>query len=63
MRTFSGTGEAETLEGTHWQRCVIIGFDSTGNARTCNNSITYLSTRDKRAGACSADIARIEAEE
>jgi len=58
---FLARGEAETLEGTPWQRRVIIEFDSMEDARACYNSETYRAARDKRAGACTVDIALIEA--
>jgi uncharacterized protein (DUF1330 family) len=58
---FLARGEAETLEGTPWQRRVIIEFNSIEDARACYNSPTYRAAREKRAGACTADIALIEA--
>lgn len=58
---FLARGDAETLEGTNWQRRVIIEFDSIDAARACYNSDTYKAARAERAGACLADIALIEA--
>ncbi|MEM9632490.1 MAG: DUF1330 domain-containing protein [Pseudomonadota bacterium] len=57
---FLARGEAETLEGQPWQRRVIIEFDSLEQALACYNSPEYRSAREKRAGACEADIAIIE---
>ncbi|MCK0126141.1 DUF1330 domain-containing protein [Gelidibacter sp. F2691] len=58
---FLARGAAETLEGTEWQRRVIIEFDSIDTARACYQSEEYRTARAKRAGACEADIALIEA--
>lgn len=58
---FLARGEAETLEGTAWQRRVIIEFDSMAQARACYASAEYRQARQERAGACTADIALIEA--
>lgn len=57
---FLARGEAETLEGRDWQRRVIIEFDSMDQARACYASPEYQAARQKRAGACEADIALIE---
>ena len=57
---FLARGEAETLEGRNWQRRVVIEFDSLEQAHACYNSPTYRAAREKRAGACEADIAIIE---
>jgi uncharacterized protein (DUF1330 family) len=57
---FLARGEAETLEGRDWQRRVIIEFDSMEQARACYASAEYQAARQKRAGACEADIALIE---
>ena len=57
---FLARGEAETLEGTEWQRRVVIEFDSMQLARDCYHSEEYRAAREKRAGACTADIALIE---
>ena len=57
---FLARGEAEVLEGEPWQRRVIIEFDSMEQARACYASSEYASAREKRAGACVADIALIE---
>lgn len=58
---FLARGEAETLEGTQWQRRVIIEFSSMEDARACYNSDIYRRAREERADACTADIALIEA--
>lgn len=58
---FLARGEAETLEGRDWQRRVIIEFDSIEQARACYASDEYRAARAKRAAACIADIALIEA--
>jgi len=58
---FLARGAAETLEGEAWDRRVIIEFDSLEQARACYNSDLYQAARRKRAGACKADIALIEA--
>lgn len=52
---------AETMEGPDWQRRVIIEFDSIEDARACYASQAYRAARAKRGGACTADIAIIEA--
>ncbi|MDP5220329.1 DUF1330 domain-containing protein [Ruegeria sp. 2205SS24-7] len=57
---FLARGDAETLEGQNWQRRVIIEFDTIQQARNCYNSTEYQAAREKRAGACQADIALIE---
>ena len=57
---FLARGEAETLEGTDWQRRVIIEFDSMQSAQACYESEEYRAAREERAGACTADIALIE---
>jgi uncharacterized protein (DUF1330 family) len=57
---FLARGDAETLEGTQWERRVIIEFDSMEQARACYTSEAYREARAKRAGACTADIALIE---
>lgn len=58
---FLARGNAETLEGTPWERRVLIEFDSMDQARACYTSDAYQTARAKRAGACTADIALIEA--
>ena len=57
---FLARGEAETLEGKHWQRRVVIEFDSIEQARACYASDEYRAARAKRQAACIADIALIE---
>lgn len=57
---FLARGAAETLEGQDWQRRVVIEFDSMELARACYASDEYQSARQKREGACVADIALIE---
>ena len=57
---FLARGEAETLEGRNWQRRVVIEFNSLEQAHACYNSPAYRAAREKRAGACEADIAIIE---
>lgn len=57
---FLARGAAETLEGQHWQRRVIIEFDSIAQARACYASDEYRTARTKRDAACIADIALIE---
>lgn len=58
---FLARGDAVTLEGQDWQRRVIIEFDSMEQARACYDSAEYRAARAKRAHACRADIALIEA--
>lgn len=58
---FLARGEAETLEGRDWQRRVVIEFDSVDAAYACYHSDEYRAARARRAGACDADIAIIEA--
>lgn len=58
---FLARGEAETLEGTDWERRVIIEFDSMEAARACYESELYRAARAKRSDACTADIALIAA--
>lgn len=57
---FLARGAGETLEGTPWQRRVLIEFDSLEQARACYNSPAYRAARAARAGACRADITLIE---
>ncbi|MDA5093774.1 DUF1330 domain-containing protein [Aliiroseovarius sp. KMU-50] len=57
---FLARGDAETLEGTPWQRRVVIEFDSLEAARACYESDAYQAARTHREGACEADIAIIE---
>lgn len=58
---FLARGDALTLEGRPWERRVIIEFESMEQARACYTSEAYQNARDKRKGACEADIALIEA--
>ena len=58
--TFLARGDAETLEGTAWQRRVIIEFPNIEAARACYQSAEYTAARQNRDGACVADIALIE---
>lgn len=53
-------GIAQTLEGTQWQRHVIIEFQSIEQALACYNSPEYEKARRHRTGACIADIAIVE---
>ena len=57
---FLARGASETLEGTEWERQVVIQFDSMDQARACYASPEYKAAREKRSGACTADIALIE---
>ena len=57
---FLARGDAQTLEGQDWQRRVIIEFDSIEVARACYASDEYRAAREKRAHACTADIALIQ---
>ncbi|RMC37233.1 DUF1330 domain-containing protein [Paracoccus alkanivorans] len=54
------SGRAETLEGTDWERHVVIEFDSREQAIACYNSPEYRAARDARRDACIADIAIID---
>jgi len=58
---FLARGAAQTLEGRAWERRVIIEFDSIELARACYDSDLYRAAREQRAGACTADVALIEA--
>ena len=58
---FLARGAAETLEGSPWQRRVVIEFDNIETARACYNSPEYSAARAERKNACTADIALIEA--
>ena len=58
---FLARGEAETLEGTAWDRRVIIEFENIEAARACYNSPEYQAARERRTNASIADIALIEA--
>ncbi len=58
---FLARGAAQSLEGTDWQRRVIIEFDSMEQARACYDSDEYRAARARRKEACTADIALIEA--
>jgi len=53
-------GAAETLEGEDWQRHVVIAFESKEQALACYNSPEYKAAREKRAGACKANIAIVD---
>ncbi|SIS99559.1 DUF1330 domain-containing protein [Paracoccus saliphilus] len=53
-------GLAETLEGTAWERHVVIEFDSREQANACYNSPEYRAARGARSDACIADIAIID---
>lgn len=53
-------GEADTLEGDHWQRHVIIGFDNKAQALACYNSPEYQKARVHRDGACHANIVIVD---
>lgn len=53
-------GDAHILEGTDWQRHVIIEFDSVEQARACFNSPEYQEARKERENACQADIVIVE---
>ncbi|MFY0616758.1 DUF1330 domain-containing protein [Shimia sp.] len=57
---FLARGDAETLEGTQWQRRVIIEFATMQQAQECYNSPEYRAARAQREKACIADIALIE---
>lgn len=53
-------GAAETLEGSDWQRHVVIEFDSLQQARACYQSPEYQEARVNRADACEASITIVE---
>ncbi len=57
---FLARGASETLEGTDWQRQVVIEFENIEQARACYASPEYRAARARRADACVADIALIE---
>ncbi|CAM3897098.1 DUF1330 domain-containing protein [Phaeobacter inhibens] len=51
---------AETLEGTAYQRHVLIEFDSKATALACYHSPEYQAARTHRQAACTAQIAIVE---
>ncbi|WP_374632520.1 DUF1330 domain-containing protein [Paracoccus sp. (in: a-proteobacteria)] len=53
-------GRALTCEGPEWQRHVVIEFESLDAARDCYDSPEYRAARQKRAGACHAEIFIVE---
>lgn len=53
-------GAAETLEGAHFERHVIIEFPSKAQALACYNSAEYQTARSHRAAACEANIVIVE---
>ncbi|KXF91728.1 DUF1330 domain-containing protein [Phaeobacter inhibens] len=53
-------GAAETLEGTAYQRHVVIEFDSKATALACYHSPEYQSARTHRQAACTAQIAIVD---
>lgn len=53
-------GEAVTLEGSEWQRHVVIEFDSKELALACYHSPEYTAARSHRDAACKASIAIVD---
>jgi uncharacterized protein (DUF1330 family) len=53
-------GDTETLEGSIWQRHVVIEFDSKEQALACYNSSEYQEARAHRSNACNANIVIVE---
>lgn len=53
-------GEAKTLEGTAFERQVIIEFDSKATALACYHSAEYQTARKYRDMACQAIVTIVE---
>ena len=53
-------GEADTMEGKDWQRHVVIAFESKEAALACYNSPEYQLARERRKGACEANIVIVD---
>lgn len=53
-------GDATSLEGTTWERHIVIEFDSKEQALACYNSPEYQAARKHRHNACTANIAIVE---
>ncbi|GAB5435811.1 DUF1330 domain-containing protein [Falsiruegeria mediterranea] len=49
-------GRTETVEGLQWARHVVIEFDSMEQALACYHSDDYTAARERRDGACEAQI-------
>jgi len=56
-------GETRTCEGPEWQRQVVIEFDSLETALNCYHSPEYRAAREKRSGACHAEVFIVEGSE
>ena len=53
-------GEAVTLEGSAFQRHVIIEFDNKAQALACYHSPEYQTARAHRSAACEAHITIVD---
>ena len=53
-------GDAVSLEGTAFERHVVIEFDSMEQALACYRSPEYSAARTHRDGACVANIVIVE---
>ena len=53
-------GAAETQEGRHWQRHVVIEFNNMAQALACYQSPEYQLAKAHRDGACEAEIVIVE---
>lgn len=49
-------GTTECVEGSVWERHVVIEFPSLDAAKACYASPEYTAARAKRRGACTAEI-------
>jgi uncharacterized protein (DUF1330 family) len=53
-------GTSQVLEGTDFDRHVIIQFPSLDHARACYASPEYTAARAARDGACTAHVTLVE---
>ena len=53
-------GDAETVEGTAFERQVIIEFESKAAALACYHSPEYQAARSQREAACRAIVTIVE---
>lgn len=53
-------GDATSVEGTKYERHVVIEFDSKEQALACYHSDAYQAARAERDSACTATITIVE---
>lgn len=59
-RFLARAGTSETVEGTAYDRDVIIEFPSLADALACYHSQEYAAVRALRDGACIAHVSIVE---